>query len=241
MTDRLRPQLEAGVRNGGDGVPPVVAGGPGVMLTLRRHRRLPLAPRSSRHVFVVVSGVVMVEARPPDRRRLVLEILYPRDIFHAQDTPGSLDVALVAVSEASMQRFHPEIIRTLERDDPMFAHRLEAATALRNARRALRLVSLSGQSCEERLADFLVELGLFLGKATQAGRIFDLPLTREETADYLALNPDTLSRLFSRIKSAGLISISRGRATVHDWQALKDESPLAGALTDLWHNVAAET
>jgi CRP/FNR family transcriptional regulator len=205
----------------------------GVMLTLRKHQRVPLAPAPVDHVFLVNAGVVLVEARLPDRPRQVLEILYPEDVFFAQDAPEALGAALIAATPAELQRFRTDTVDKLERSDPSFANRIAAATTLRGARRTLHLTSMSGHSGEERLADFLVEIGTFLGRAGSAGRSFELPLTREEIADYLALNPDTLSRIFSRLKSTGLIAISRGRATVPDWDALARLSPLAGAISAL--------
>jgi CRP-like cAMP-binding protein len=43
----------------------------------------------------------------------------------------------------------------------------------------------------------------------------------KDIADYLGLNPDTLSRIMSRLKAAGLIGQSeRNRAVVHDFPTL---------------------
>ena len=209
---------------------------PGVGLTLRKHQRILLSPKPINHVFVVLSGVVLVEARLADRPRQVLEILYPDDVFHTQDAPELLGAALVAATSAEMQRFRPEVLETLVRGNHDLARRMNAAEVMRSARRTLHLTSMSGHSGDERLADFLIELGTFRGTpvpGAPSGRTFDMPLSREEIADYLALNPDTLSRIFSRLKAAGLISISRGRATVPDWSALARLSPLAEAIGSL--------
>lgn len=206
---------------------------PGVALTLRRHQRVPLAPQPVDHVFVVISGVILLEAQLQDRPRTVLEILFHDDILHAQEAPESLGAALVAATPAELQRFRPGVLETLERDNPEFTRRIAAAILRRSARRTLHLTSVSGHSGEQRLADFLVELGLFLGRPVRGGRLFELPMTREEIARYLALNPDTLSRHVSRLRSSGVIAISRGQATVPDWQALVRLSPLAPALTAL--------
>ena len=209
---------------------------PGVALTLRRHQRLLLSSRPVDHVFHLLSGVVLVEARLHDRPRQVLEILYPDDVFRTHDAPELIGAALVAATPAELQRFRLDVLEPFERSNIEFAHRMAAADALRSARRTLHLASVSGHSGEERLADFLVEIATFLGvpvPGRASGRAFDVPMTREEIADYLALNPDTLSRIFSRLKSSGLIAVSRGRATVPDWPALARLSPLAGAIATL--------
>lgn len=207
---------------------------PGVLLPLRKQQRVLLTQKPCDHIFLVMTGVLMVEARLPERDRQVLEILYPGDAYHTQDAPDLLSAALIAATPAEVQRYRPEALEAIERSNPDFRRRIDNAMIHRSARRTLHLASMSGASGEERLADFLVEIGLHLGRPLQGdGRSFDMPLSREETADYLALNPDTLSRNFSRLKSSGLISISRGRATVPNWSALTRLSPLAAAQTEL--------
>ena len=237
MLDRSSPTLLASGRQAGAEHSASTAI-PGVLLPLRRHQRVPLMPKTADHIFVVVSGVVMVEARLPERDRQVLEILYQGDVFHTQDTPDQIGAALVAATPAELQRYRLEVVEAIEGTNPGFRRRIDAAMVQRSARRTLHLASMSGANGEERLADFLVEIGLHLGREAQGaagvgGRSFDMPLSREEIADYLALNPDTLSRMFSRFKSSGLIAISRGRATVPDWSALTRLSPLANAQTEL--------
>ena len=74
-----------------------------------------------------------------------------------------------------------------------------------------------------------------------AGVAFELPLSRTEIADYLALNADTLSRIMSRLKGRGLVArTGRDRALVADWDGLCAMSPLAGALAAAHGGVPAK-
>ncbi|PPD29068.1 MAG: hypothetical protein CTY20_07515 [Hyphomicrobium sp.] len=72
----------------------------------------------------------------------------------------------------------------------------------------------------------------FIGLAVLSGMMFDPPLSRDDIADYLALDPDTLSRLFSRLKAKRMIATSQGRATAADWEALCRLSPLSGPMVE---------
>ncbi len=55
----------------------------------------------------------------------------------------------------------------------------------------------------------------------------DLPMSRADFADYLGLEVETVSRLFSRLKSDGVLSLSAPKRVVwRDWRVLAD---LAGA------------
>lgn len=106
-----------------------------------------------------------------------------------------------------------------------------AGLALRSALHAVALIELTA---EQRIATLLVELVLKLGQWTPGGCVFDMPLGRVEIARYLALNPDTVSRIMSRLKSSQLIvSLAKRRARVRNFEELAALSPLAPALLRL--------
>ena len=72
------------------------------------------------------------------------------------------------------------------------------------------------------MVTLLVELALRTGVSLPSGVAFELPFNRKDIADYLGLNPDTLSRIMSRLKTAGLIGHSeRNRAVVRDFPHLR--------------------
>ena len=56
-------------------------------------------------------------------------------------------------------------------------------------------------------------------------------MLRADIADYLSLNPDTLSRIMSDLQQQGLLA-TQGRHVVHvlDWRGLCDRSPLSTAM-----------
>lgn len=207
--------------------------GSGVRLSLNRQQRVPVVPDGMGHVYIVETGVLMVEVLLQTGHRQILEILYPGDVFLSRDAPILPSTTLIAASAAAVQRLRAELVDAMTQADSEFGRSIASALALRSARRSLHLTSVSVLSGEERLADFLVETALFLSKPAGRGRSFELNLTRQDMADYLALNPDTLSRMFSRLKSSGLVSVTRGRAVVPDWDALCRTSPMAAPLTEL--------
>ena len=79
------------------------------------------------------------------------------------------------------------------------------------------MLLLGRKTAREKIASFLTilarrENGL-KAKAPKGQISFDLPLTREEMADYLGLTLETVSRQMSRLKSAGVIGLPGGRLT----------------------------
>jgi CRP-like cAMP-binding protein len=97
------------------------------------------------------------------------------------------------------------------------------------------LAAMIGQlSGEERTAGFLVEAGLRIGRRTPGGVVVELPFGRRDMADYLSLNPDTLSRILSRLKAQGLLkSAGRSRYILPSWDQIKAHTPAAEPLVRL--------
>lgn len=109
-------------------------------------------------------------------------------------------------------------------------------------RMALHTLMISRLSGEQRMASLLLEFAYRFGKRGPSGAnlTFDLPLSRSEMASYLALNPDTLSRIVTALKSRNLIMMpARSRAVVPDLEALAAQTPLARQIAAL-HREAHE-
>lgn len=204
-----------------------------VRLVLQPEQRLVVTDEPDGYLFLVTSGVLMLEARVAADQRRVLEFLYSGDVFPTADAPRLPGTLLVAAAPSELARYRTTAIEAAARGDTAHAGFIKLALAHRSARRVLHLASLAEPNAEGRLADFLVEAALYLGTGTEAGRKFDVPFTRDQIASYLALNPDTLSRLFTRFKQRGLLSISNRHALVPDWAALCQASPLAEAMGEL--------
>ena len=109
----------------------------------------------------------------------------------------------------------------LAASDPAVTRYLDLALESQLARQALNVATLGQFSCGQRVATLLVDLALRTGVSSLSGMAFELPFNREDIADYLGLNSDTLSRIMSRLKTAGLIGhYERNRAVVRDFPAL---------------------
>ncbi len=73
-------------------------------------------------------------------------------------------------------------------------------------------------------------MALEVGVAAGSTVAIELPLTRTEIAQYLALNADTLSRLMSRFKATGHHQKSRHQIALRNWRAISDMCPVTPAL-----------
>lgn len=205
----------------------------GVLIRTRRHQRLSVAVEGET-VYLVRSGVLALHATTPANRRQILSILFPGDLFRSAFAPPLPDVALTAVAPGELIRVRWSTIEAHLAREPALCSRFISQLAIGQAREALHSAIIAGLSGEQRVASFLIELALRIGRSTGAGMTFELPLARADIADYLALNADTVSRIMSRLKVKGHITLhKRGHALTRNFEALCGESPIGKTLIEM--------
>lgn len=94
------------------------------------------------------------------------------------------------------------------------------AVALRDLQRAQEhLLVLGRQNAIERMAAFLVDLS----DRQDAHKLVDLPMQRNDIADYLGLTFETVSRILRRLKDQRIIRVpSTRQIEIVDFEALAD-------------------
>jgi len=200
----------------------------------RRRQRLALEAGPVECVYVVRSGLLGIEASPPGKHRQLLTLFYPGDIIRRSLMPDLPSLTLTALNVAEVWRFPARSFDVLLATSPEHAAQARARLAEQHARALLHTSIVGALNGDERFASLLVELGLRLGKDGPQGRAFELPLSRTDIADYLALNPDTLSRIATRLKARGLLQNARtGHTILPAWDALCSATPLGSALQSL--------
>jgi CRP/FNR family transcriptional regulator len=91
------------------------------------------------------------------------------------------------------------------------------------------MLLLGRKTAREKIASLLAiiarrEAGLKL-RTAKGNLVFDLPLTREEMADYLGLTLETVSRQMSALKRDGVIILEGKRQVrVPDFDALLEQT-----------------
>jgi CRP/FNR family transcriptional regulator, anaerobic regulatory protein len=201
---------------------------------LRRNQRISLGQDAGNHLFCIESGCLTVDAALANGRRVVMQILYPGDIVSRAAYPPMPQVDITAKTAAVVQRFASGGIQDASGMLIENLLGLGAATTRLLARSNLHVIVLGRLSGEERLATLLVELALELGQKAAGGISFELPLSRADMADYLALNPDTLSRLLSRMRSRNLLAVpARNRAILKSLEGAIAMTPLYSELRKL--------
>lgn len=74
---------------------------------------------------------------------------------------------------------------------------------------------------------FLAQMAMRVGRGAYNGGPVRLPMSREDIADYLGLNAETVSRIFSRVKKTGLVKfLSPTEYVIPDLNAIARRLPV---------------
>lgn len=230
------------VRIGGAG--PSACSGVGALETIGTRAHLVRAPRGQdiplsldgdEIVLIVRSGFLTLHVTPHGTPRQVVALLFPGDVLRSRFAPPHVQAAMTSAGAAELWRMRWSAFETLAAEDSAVETFFQAALAAQMARQAIHMATLGQFTGEQRVATLLVELALQTGTASPGGGMaLDLPFRRKDTADYLGLNADTLSRIMSRLRGRGVFSqLKRNRALVGDFRALAALSPAAQSLAEI--------
>lgn len=174
----------------------------------------------------VVEGVVSMSRLLPDGRRQVVGLLFPGDFVGRPFSPvAPFDYA--AVTEARLCTFPRPKFEAAVRDMPALERRMLEMTLdeLDSAREWM--VLLGRKTAQEKLCSFFVlaaRRALRLERREPLdGMLLELPLTREDMADFLGLTIETVSRQIGALKKRRVIELIDARhLLIPDWDALVD-------------------
>ena len=85
-----------------------------------------------------------------------------------------------------------------------------------------RILELSTEKVERRVAHALLRLAQHLGKRIQSGVLIDLRLTRQDIAELSGTTQFTASRTLSRLQNAGIIAGTKHQIIIQDIHQLVD-------------------
>lgn len=179
-------------------------------------------------VASVVTGIATLTQTMEDGRRQMVGLLLPSDFV---GRPGRNLAAydVTATTDVVMCCFRKRPFEELMATTPHVAQRLLEMTLdeLDAAREWMLL--LGRKTAREKIASLVAiiarrDAALHL-RRTKGEFVVDLPLTREEMADYLGLTLETVSRQISALKRDGVITLEGKRhVTIPDFDRLLEEA-----------------
>ncbi len=158
------------------------------------------------YVFNITSGSLRVYKLLPDGRRQITGFLFAGD-FLGLAIEEFYVFSAEAMEPTTVCRFRKVPFRALVESSPPLEHTLLHRTSHELAAAQNQMLLLGRKTAIERLASFLLDLpGHDPARPTAPGHV-RLPMKRGEIADYLGLTIETVSRILTRMKAQGMISM----------------------------------
>ena len=181
----------------------------GTVARMRRGRQIFREGAPAAHWYWLASGAVQVCSFAEDGRRHVAELVLPGDFFgleareaHCATAEAARDAVVVAFPRARAE--------ALIDADPRLARAFREIACGRLREAQARLLRLGRTSALERVASFLLEMAARC--RTGADQSVELPVTRDDIADYLGLNSETVSRTLTELRRRGAIALPARRS-----------------------------
>lgn len=176
----------------------------------------------------VLDGLVALGFLLPDGRRQIVCLSTPGDVVCPVSTQAVGDIWVEALTPSELEEIDLAGQRHNIGREPGLTAALFAMVHQQVKCASAHLVTLGRLDGMERVCLFLADMAWRVGQDTPGGRRVHLPLSREDIADYLGLNAETVSRIFSRVKKAKLaIFLSPTDYLVTDMTALERRAPIS--------------
>src|SRR5215813_2073700 len=163
------------------------------------------------YLYKVISGTVRTFKTMSNGRRQIRAFYLPGDIFGVETGPEHAFCA-EAITDAKVLVIERKAVVALAARDNDVAHQLSSLTSLtsRELKHARNHVLLLIQSAQERVAGFLLEMA----DRVPAGDEIELPMPRQDIADYLGLTIETVSRMMTHLEKGAAIALPTSRRVV---------------------------
>jgi CRP/FNR family transcriptional regulator, nitrogen fixation regulation protein len=167
--------------------------------------------------YKVMTGTVCTYKILTDGRRQIGSFYSPGDVFGLESSDGH-GLAAETITNVKVLVIRKRALGALAKRNALIAMELLQLTARELARAQDRVLLLSAKSAQERVVGFLFEMSK---RGSSAENTVELPMSRQDIADYLGLTIETVSRTLWSLENSGAIEIStRRRIAFRDRSAL---------------------
>jgi CRP/FNR family nitrogen fixation transcriptional regulator len=181
---------------------------PAALLPFGRDTEIYGENEPAEYLYKVISGAVRTYKILTDGRRQIQAFHLPGDVF-GFEFENEHTLSAEAIIESRILVVKRSAIGALAARDNDAAHQLWALTA-RELQRVQRHVTLLIKTAQERVVSFLLEMA----DRVPSGNAVELPMSRQDIADYLGVTIETVSRTLSGLETAATIELPSSRRIV---------------------------
>jgi CRP-like cAMP-binding protein len=170
------------------------------------------------HFFLLLNGHLRVTRVTPDGQQVVVRYIVPGDIFGIAMAIGrdTYPATAAAIVESLALVWPSATWPALVAKYPVLAAGTMQALGNRLQEVQARVVEMSTEEVERRVAHALLRLARQSGRKTEHGIEIDFPITRQDVAEMTGTTLHTVSRILSAWEGRGLVEGGRQKIVLTD-------------------------
>lgn len=161
------------------------------------------------YIYKVVSGAVRICKLVSDGRRQIGAFYLPGDLFGLESDEFH-DFSAEAVGDCTVRAVKRTAVLAEAAFQTRMVNQLWSQTMAHLQRAQHHILLLGRKNAQERIAAFLLDMA---ARLSHTGDV-ELPMPRQDIADYLGLTIETVSRTLTQLERDGLIAIPVSRRIV---------------------------
>lgn len=172
------------------------------------------------HVVSFNAGLAKLNVEVGRNKNVMIGIIKPSEILGG---PGMFQnnrysFSVTALTDSSICLISVELFKKMIAVNERFAETFLASFSSRYTEAINRLVSMSHKHMNGRVAEALV----YLSENIYGSDKFELPLTRQELADYTGTSKESISRIFKNFHADKLIEVNGRKIKMIDPRKLRE-------------------
>ena len=189
----------------------------GVLMKFARNTEIFAEDDHADYIYKVVSGAVRICKLMSDGRRQIGAFYLPGDLF-GLESDELHDFSAEAIGDCTVRAVKRSVILAEAAFQTRMVNQLWAQTMVHLQRAQHHILLLGRKNAQERIAAFLLDMAARLSRSGD----MELPMPRQDIADYLGLTIETVSRTLTQLERDGLIGIPASRKIVFRNRAALD-------------------
>jgi CRP/FNR family nitrogen fixation transcriptional regulator len=179
------------------------------IMSCNRGQEIPGDPGPSGHWYYVIIGAVRRCAVRSDGRRQIVDLMLPGDFFFVSDNQNEATIEAIA-EDTVLASYSGQRVEAVAYRDPEFARELRRVAFQSLTRSEAQLLIIGRVTALEKVGAFLLSLD---GRGSDRTGQVELPISRYDIADYLAVSVETVCRSITDLQQRGVIALA-GKRTV---------------------------
>ena len=160
----------------------------------------------------ILRGVVKLSKLTADGRQQIVGLQFAPD-FLGRPFARQQDISTEAATEVRVCSFPASVLENLVRANPELEHKLHEQTLKELDEARDWMLTLGRKTAAEKVASFLYLIATHINPEAggSGSRRFEIPLKRNDIADFLGLTIETVSRQITKLRQAGVIKLISNR------------------------------